>query len=113
MEYFDQAEFYNEDKIPAPTMSGITNFIHRGVMPGSFLCSVLENKLKQSYQNADESNLVAIPAIVQYLYNSCPGIAWGSPREVREWMEIGGLDGYSRGVRPKVEQEEEEGDTMG
>jgi len=104
----DHEEFYRESKIPELTMSGITNFIHKGIMPGSFLGAVLENNLKQTYGNADENNLVAIPSIVQYLYNSCPGIAWGSAREVREWIEIGGLEGYSKGIRPKAQQEEEE-----
>ena len=102
---FDYEEFYRESKIPELTMSGITNFIHRGAMPGGFLTSVLENNLKQTYGSADENNIVAIPSIVQYLYNNAPGICWGSPREVREWMEIGGMDGYAKGVRPKSQQE--------
>lgn len=111
-EVFDYAEFYNEAKIPSITMTGLVNFVHKGVMPGSFLCAALENKLKQTYGNAsDESNLVAIPAIVQYLYNSCPGIAWGDAKAVREWTEIGGLEGYSKGARPKADTEEDEDET--
>ena len=104
----DYEDFFAEAKIPQLTRTGIDSFIQRGTLPGSFVCSVLENNLKQAYGNADDFNIVAIPSIVHYLYNNAPGICWGSPREVREWIEIGGMEGYQRGARPREGFEEDE-----
>lgn len=95
-EVFDTAEFYNESKIPASTMETITNYIHKGVPPGSFVMAVLENNLKKTYAQADEHNLVAIPAIVQYLYNNAPGNCWGSPKVVRDWLAMRGMEGLTK-----------------
>lgn len=86
-------DLYNPDNIPDYTRAEIDAWIQSGVLPSRFLCSVLENKLKQSYQNADENNLFAIPAIVNYLYNNAPGTCWGSVEAVTRWRESGGMDG--------------------
>ena len=92
-ERFDMAEFMNEIKIPPYTRADIDRYIEKGVITDRFLCSILENKLKQSYQNADEANLVAIPAIVSYLYNNAPAGCWGSPDIVAKWMDHKGMEG--------------------
>jgi len=89
-------ELYNESNIPARTKKEIDAWIHCGEIPNRFLCSILENNLKQSYQNADEENLVAIPAIVSYLWNNAPGISWGSVEKVTEWRESGGMQGLTQ-----------------
>lgn len=107
-EYFDAAEFYSESKIPELTKQTLGNYIHKGIMPGSFVMSMLENDLRKTYLNADNDNLVAIPSIFAYIRNSAPGLCWGSTRAVREWIEIGGMEGYMKGIRPRAEQEEEE-----
>jgi hypothetical protein len=56
-------------------------------MPGGFMQAVLENKLKESFERADDTSRAALPDIVHYLYNHFPMAAWGSPERVQEWTE--------------------------
>lgn len=84
-------DLYDQNKIPDYTRTEIDAWIHRAQLPGRFVCSVLENKLKQTYQSADENNLFAIPAIVNYLYNNAPGGCWGSVENVSAWRKQGGM----------------------
>jgi len=83
----DYKKFYAVDNIPEATKSGIDQYIVHGVPPGGFLRAVLENNLKEAYRAADDSNLVAIPAIVHYLYNTAPSTCWGSPGTVVGWIK--------------------------
>lgn len=82
----DHAEFYNERKIPALTMETINNYVENRWLPGSFVTAILENNLKQAYWNADDENLVAIPAIVYHMHNNVRSDCWGSPEAVRAWL---------------------------
>ena len=83
----DYKEFYAVDNIPEATKEGIDQYVSHGVPPGSFLRAGLENNLREAYRNADDSNLVAIPAIVNHLYNDVTSMCWGSPDKVAEWIE--------------------------
>ena len=89
-------EFYHETKIPEATRTALHLYIHNGNLPGRFLTSVFENKLKQTYANADDCNLLAIPAIVHYLYNNAPSQCWGSPEAVTTWVEQKGMEGIDK-----------------
>ncbi len=96
----DHAEFYNPTKIPPVTKLQLEKYIHHGEIPDRFLTSVLENKLKQAYSNADDDNLPAIPAIVNYLYNNAPSQCWGNARLVDEWSKQKGMEGIDTKVLP-------------
>jgi len=85
--YLDYEEFYSADKIPITTLNAINNYVTHGIPPGRFVRAVLENRLVGAYHAADNRNLVAIPAIVSYLYNKVPSNCWGSPEAVRDWLE--------------------------
>lgn len=53
---------------------------------GGFLTAVLENKLKESVQLADDDNLRDLQEIVSYVYQHVPSQAWGSPTRVEAWL---------------------------
>lgn len=74
---------------------GLERYLNHGIMPGSFLTAVLENKLMESYRAADDDSLRQIPSLIKYLYNHFPMAAWGSPERVAAWTQhvLGGILG--------------------
>jgi hypothetical protein len=81
--------------IPEHCRAGLRRYIELGRSVGSFLSAVLENDLKRSCQNADDTNINHIVDYVKFLYRHAPSECWGSPDKVRTWMDKGGL--YPRG----------------
>lgn len=73
--------------IPPHLQGGLLRYLEHGIMPGGFMQAVLENKLKESFERADDISRDALPDIVHYLYNHVPQAAWGSPERVQEWTE--------------------------
>lgn len=78
--------------VDAHMMSILKRYIFKGVAPGSFLTSVIENDLEKAVNRADDYNLQAIPAFVFLLYNYCPADCWGSREQMNKWVQAGGLD---------------------
>jgi hypothetical protein len=75
------------EKIKQETISGIHRYVYQHIKPGSFLTAVLSNDLKEAIGQADEDNLCEIANIVGYIYNEIPGICWGSPERVTDWLK--------------------------
>jgi hypothetical protein len=73
--------------IPEYTMNALNLYVEHGIVPGSFLCAVLENNLVRAVGRADRENLAALPDIVKYIYNELPSTCWGSPARVNEYLE--------------------------
>jgi len=96
IEPFSTIEFYNPEKITPVDRLELDRYIHHGEIPNKFLTSALENKLKQTYQNASDEQLVSIPSIVYYLYNNAPAHCWGCPRLVDEWNKQKGMEGIDK-----------------
>ena len=71
--------------VPPHLQGALERYLQDGILPGSFLRAVLENKLKESFEQADDISRAALPDIVHYLYNYVPMAAWGSPERVTEW----------------------------
>ena len=60
------------------------------VPTGDFLRNVLENDLMGALGRADTRNQADIFEICQFVYNDLePGICWGSPEKVKEWLKGG------------------------
>jgi len=76
------------DYIPQHLQPGLVRYLEQGIMPGSFLQAVLENKLMEAFERADATSRAAIGSIVHYLYNYAPMAAWGSPERVHDWSEL-------------------------
>ena len=79
--------------IPARMMGGIERYINKGIMPGDFLSSVIENNLSNAVDHADGENLANLPAYIGYFYNNAPADCWGSVKRVKEWSAAGGSEG--------------------
>lgn len=78
---------YRSFYIPERMMDGLVRFIQQGIEPGSFLLAVLSNDLVGACGQADEENLMNLPAYVAYLYNEVPSRCWGSPEKVQAWIK--------------------------
>jgi len=71
--------------IPDRMMDGITRYIERGVIPGSFLQAVITNNLAEAVGQADHENINNLPAFVNYFYQHAPSACWGSQEKMQSW----------------------------
>jgi len=79
-------------RVPEHMRESLKAYIDEGQPPGSFLRAVLENKLLESFQRADDINRFSMQAWASALYRM-PWRAWGSPEKVNAWITHGGLFG--------------------
>lgn len=68
--------------LPERFRESIDLYLERGILPGSFLLAVLENKLKEALGAADWMSVHELPGIVSWLYNNVPFNVWGSEERV-------------------------------
>ena len=73
--------------IPDRMMTVLKAYVEHHRPVGSFLTAVLENNLKMTIGHADEENEANLPAYIGWLYNEAPRACWGSPENVRKWLE--------------------------
>lgn len=85
MDTNEQYEFRGFVIIPRMFYS-LRGYVEHHVPVGSFLTAVICNDLKQAVQQADDVNLVNIPAFVEYLYNHAPSECWGSKEKHNNWL---------------------------
>ncbi len=71
-------------KLPERYREGMRRYIEEGIMPGSFLKAVLEDRLHDAVVRCDI--LPQIRDIVVWVYNEAPSQCWGSPEKVRQWV---------------------------
>lgn len=88
---------FDEYAIPTHLRAGLQRYLLHGVRPGSFLCAVLTNDLRDAVlRAADPETLAAIPQIVKLLVHDAPGTASGSPAIVDAWIAL------DEAVRPRL-----------
>lgn len=68
-------------------LNSLDRYLKERVMPGPFLLAVLSNKLKESFQLADDYNAAHLWHLTKHLYWNIPSIAWGSPEAVTKWLD--------------------------
>lgn len=56
------------------------------MLPGDFLCAVLENNLLAACSRADTESLSCLAALVHYCHWELPGECWGSKEKVATWI---------------------------
>lgn len=78
---------FNGFKIPERMMGGLRRYIDHGIVPGDFLCAVIENDLSEAVGRADSENMRNLPAYVGYLYNEAPRACWDSKEALVAWVE--------------------------
>ena len=75
------------EKIPVAYMGvAMRDYMERGVPPGEFLTALLSNDLMQTFREADENNREVIFQWCRWLHNEAPPLAYGSPKNVRDWI---------------------------
>ena len=74
--------------IPEHCREGLIRYVAHGLPPGNFLLAVLSNDLREAFACADRENSAAMGAWVGFLYNHCPGLCWGSPEKVKDWIDL-------------------------
>jgi hypothetical protein len=71
---------------PPSVVRSVSNYLHHGLEPGSFVRACLENDLRGAFANADHQNRLCLFDIVSYLYNDIPSTCWGSVERVKAWL---------------------------
>ena len=79
--------------LPLYMKEGVRLYVFNGIIPGSFLRSVLENNLTESFSNADSNNLERIAEWAEFLIWNIPSECWGSREKVVKWANHNGLKG--------------------
>lgn len=74
------------DLLPAHMQREVYEYLAHGAEPCNFLHAVLRNDLTDSFSYADHINKSCMEAWVIWLYNYCPGGAWGDHLAVSDWM---------------------------
>ena len=73
-------------KIKPAIQEALRGYIEEHRPVGGFLTAVLENDLAQAFGRADPENLATLYEIVQWVYMEAPAECWGSPANVRAWL---------------------------
>lgn len=79
--------------VPRNNHEALASWVVHGIVPGSFLCAVLRNNLKEACSRADFGNRISLHNTVAWLYNEAPEICWGSEHNFDAWRNAGGMEG--------------------
>lgn len=77
---------YTHEDIPPHMMESLNAYLTIGRPTGGFLNAVLCNDLVKAFGKADDDNFEIMSAYAEWLYNKCPGNAWGSQEIVDAWL---------------------------
>ena len=68
------------------TLEGLVRYLQHGLEPGSGLTAILENNLAMSMRCLDQENRAQLYELYSLISNEFPGMAWGSPTRVANWI---------------------------
>jgi hypothetical protein len=71
--------------IPHHLRDGLVRYFSDGILPGSFLQSVLCNDLREAIVHANQGTEHALRPLIEYLAHHVPDQAWGSRDKVLAW----------------------------
>lgn len=78
-----------ESQIEPRFKLALDRYANEHVPTGNFLRAVLENRLMESWQRADDASRANLEWILGYLIWEMPGDCWGSPEIVAAWLKGG------------------------
>ena len=96
-------DFIKYEMLPEHMRKAARGYVEDGAPVGGFLTAAIENDLVEAFYRADDINLAAMRAWVDWLYNECPALARGSRKAMKAWMEIGGLNGQERSASEDIQ----------
>jgi len=73
--------------LPQHLQPGIRRYLEHGIMPGSFLCSVIDNDLGGAVCRAAGISLEEVKAVYLFFYNYCPSDSHGSKAKRLMWVD--------------------------
>lgn len=73
-------------ELPEHLRESLDAHVRLGRLTGGFLEAVLCNDLREALGRADPISLRSLPAIIRYLRDNAPAVAWGSVDKVRTWQ---------------------------
>tara|TARA_R110000824_G_scaffold401717_1_gene614102 strand:+ start:2402 stop:2767 length:366 start_codon:yes stop_codon:yes gene_type:complete len=71
--------------VPASVLAAIDRWVQYRDYPGSFVTRLLCNDLVGTIRAADPQSLAALPAILRYVHNEVPTLAWGGVAKFTSW----------------------------
>lgn len=74
-----------DSRLPGYLHGGLARWVEEGILPGSFLQSVLCNDLRLTVRRADDIIVSRIFEVVRFLEAHAPEACWGSPERVKNW----------------------------
>ena len=72
--------------VPDNVKGSLIRYRDHKIPTGGFLEAVLKNDLISAIERADDENVQCIPDIVRFCYENLPFGSWGSPKNVRDWI---------------------------
>lgn len=73
--------------VPEHLREGLMRYLVYRIQPGHFLTAVLRNDLFSAIARGDNESIAGLKALVTFLHNGVPSIAWGSVLHVQRWLE--------------------------
>ena len=73
--------------VPHHLRDGLLRYVNDHLRVGGFLTAVLENNLAETMARGDEESRAGLYAIVCWVYNETPSACWGSPENVKAWLD--------------------------
>lgn len=80
-------DWSNYPGVPDHTRGALERYVFDRYEPGGFLTAVLCNDLMAAIARADSQNIQALKDICQFIYNEIPSNAWGSPKNIANWLD--------------------------
>ncbi len=72
--------------VPEAILGSLYRYVEQRIPTGDFLRAILSNDLSESFARADHNNRQRMFPIINFIYNTVPSPAWGSPDKVKEWL---------------------------
>jgi len=85
----DEKILHDYGQIRPNILEAINQYVCYHCQTGDFLLAVLTNNLREAFARADEGNRKVLFQIISYCHNEIPGICWGTPDKVKQWIEAG------------------------
>ncbi len=98
-------EWKDYEGVPEHTRGALLRYRDRGLEPGGFLYSVLNNDLFGAVGRADAENIRALKDICGWVYNRLPSSSWGNVDKIEAWISAGGAGGIAKTNSLEVEQD--------
>ena len=76
----------NYESLPEYMRQGASDYVEKGIRPGSFLTCVICNDLFGAVRRADYINKAWLKDWCLFFYNETPTECWGSRQKMENWI---------------------------